>query len=56
MRKNPKSIWWNDEVKLAVEGKVVFGAREGAPKERCKEAYKEEKRKFKGVFFRTKRR
>ena len=46
---NPKSMWWNDEVKDAVNRKEaawkkVFGARDEDGKERCIEAYKEEKK------------
>ena len=36
--RNPKNVWWNGVVKVAVEGKEV---------DRCLEIYKEEKRKVK---------
>ena len=44
---NPKSVWWNDQVKAAVERKEdpwkdVLGAREEDARERCLETYKEE--------------
>ena len=42
--KNPKSVWWNDEIK-AVVGKGVLTANNEETKERCLEAYREEKRK-----------
>ena len=37
--KNPKSVWWNDEIKAAVSDEEA--------KERCMEAYREQKRKAK---------
>ena len=36
--KNPKSVWWNDEVKTAVRRKDVFGAEDEEAKERFMEA------------------
>ena len=47
--KNPESVWWNDEIKAPVRRKEaawkgVLTASEET-KERCMEAYKEEKRK-----------
>ena len=50
--KNPKRVWWNDEVKAAVTRKVaawkgVLAASDEENKERCMEAYREEKRKVK---------
>ena len=50
--KNPKCVWWNDEIKAAVRRKeaawkLVLGASDEETKERCTEAYREEKRKVK---------
>ena len=33
--KNPKSVWWNDEVKAAVRRKEVLAASDEEAKERC---------------------
>ena len=46
--KNPKSVWWNNEVKTAVRRKeaawkVVLAASNEEAKERCREEYREEK-------------
>ena len=48
-RKNPKIVWWNDALRAVIKRmedtwKSVFGARDEATKERCMEAYREEKR------------
>ena len=48
--KNPKSAWWNDEVKAAVRRKEaawkeVLAASDEEAKERWMEAYKEEETK-----------
>ena len=43
--KNPKSVWWNNEVKAAVRRMEVLAARDEKAKERCMEPYKEEERK-----------
>ena len=45
--KNPKSVWWNDEVKAAVRRKEELAASNEETKERCMEVYREEKRKVK---------
>ena len=50
--KNPKSVWWNDEIKAAgrrkeAAWKGVFAASHKETKERCMEAEREEKRKVK---------
>ena len=45
--KNPKSVWWNNEVKVAVRRKVMLGATNEEGKGRCIEVYREEKRKVK---------
>ena len=37
--KNPKRVWWNDEVKAAWK---VLSANDEDSKERCMEAYREE--------------
>ena len=58
---NPKSVWWNDEVK-AVERrkkavwKEVLGVRDEEAKERCMEDYREKKDKLEGVYFKAKMR
>ena len=49
---NPKSVWWDDEIKAAVRRKeaawkVFLAASDEETKERCMDAYKEEKRKVK---------
>ena len=50
--KNPKSVWWNNEIKAAVRRKeaawkeVLVGSGEKA-KERFMKAYKKENRKVK---------
>ena len=49
-RKNPKSVWQNDALKAVNKrkedsSKQVLRARDEAAKERCMEAYGEEKRK-----------
>ena len=46
--KNPKSLWWNDEKKVAVRRneaawKKVLAASHEEAKERCIKAYREEK-------------
>ena len=43
------SVWWNDEIKAAVRRKVaawkeMLAASNEEAKERCMEAYREEKR------------
>ena len=58
--KNPNSVWWNDEVKVAVRRKEaawkeVLAASDEEVEERCIRAYKEEKRKVKGVHIKAKR-
>ena len=40
--KNPKSVWWNDEIKAVVRRKVL-AASDVEAKERNKEVYREEK-------------
>ena len=50
--KNPKSAWWNDEIKAAVRrkeaaSKRVLAASDEETKERCMETYREEKREVK---------
>ena len=51
-RGNPKSVWWNGQVKAAVKGmkvtwKDVLGARDEDAKERCLEVHNIGKRKVK---------
>ena len=54
--KNPKSVWWNDEIKAAVRRKEaawkeVLAASDKEAKERFIEAYREEKRKVKRCIY-----
>ena len=53
--KNPKSVWYNDEVKAAVRRKEVLPASDEEVKERCMEKYREEKRKVKRCIYQGKR-
>ena len=50
--KNPKSEWWNDEVKAAVRRKELLIAC--VAKERCMKPYTEEKRKVKRCIYQSK--
>ena len=57
---NPKSLWWNDEIKAAVRRKEaawkgVLAASDEETKERCMEAYREEKRKVKRCITQSKK-
>ena len=49
---NPKSVWWNDEVKAADKRKE--GARNEDAKEICMKAYRKERRKEVNEQFRRK--
>ena len=45
--RNPKSVWWNDQVNVAAKRKEeawkqVLGDRDENARERCLEVYKEE--------------
>ena len=53
--KNPKTVWWNDEIKATVRRKEVLATSNEDAKERCMEAYKEEKRKFKRCIYHSKK-
>ena len=59
--KNPKNVWWNDEARVAVRRmkaawKEVLAASDEEAKERCMDAYREEKRKVKRyIYIRAKR-
>ena len=58
--KNPKSVWWNDGVKDAVRRKEapwkeVLAPSDEKSKERCMEAYKEEKRNVKMFIIQSKK-
>ena len=53
--KSPKNVWWNDVVNHVVERKEVLGGTDEAAKERCIEAFKEEKRKFKRYIYQSKK-
>ena len=51
-RKNPKSVGWNDKIKVVVRRKdtawkEMLAASDGETKERCREPYREERRKVK---------
>ena len=57
---NPKSVWWNDEIKVSVRRKEeawkrVLAASEEENKERFLEAYREEKRKIKRCIIQSKK-
>ena len=50
--KNPKSVWWNDEIKTAIKRKEAawkeaLAASDEEAKEICMEAYRGEKREVK---------
>ena len=58
--KNPKGVLWNDEIKAAVRRKEdawkgVLAASDEETKERCMEAYREEKRKVKRCIIQRKK-
>ena len=52
---NPKSVWWNDQVKVAVKRKKALGARNEDARERCSDVYKEENRKVKRCIYQSKK-
>ena len=57
--KNPKSVWWNNEINAAVrrkevDWKEVFAASDEEAKERCMEAYREKRETLKGLCIRAK--
>ena len=59
--KNSKSVWWNDEVKAAVERKEtawkeVMRAGDEAAKERYMKTFKVKMRNVKNLHIRAKRR
>ena len=53
-------MWWNSEVKAALERKEtawkVLGTRDVVAKERCMEAYKKKRERLNGLYIRAKRR
>ena len=51
---NPKSVWWNKQVKAAVKRKELLGAIYEDARERCLEVYKEENRKVKRCIYQSK--
>ena len=54
--KNPKSVWWNEKVtRKEVAWKGVLAASNEETKERCMEAYREEKRKVKRCIVQSKK-
>ena len=53
-------MWWNDDIKVAVgrieaAWKLVLAASDEETKERCVEAYREEKRKVKRCIIQRKK-
>ena len=52
-------VWWNDDIKAPVRRKEavwkVLAASNEEEKERCMEAYREEKRKVKRCIYQSKR-
>ena len=50
---NPKSVWWNNQVKAAVKRKEVLGARDKDVRERCLKVYKAQKRKVKRCIYQS---
>ena len=58
--KNPKRVWWNNEIKAVVRRKEatwkeVLAASDEEVKERCMEAYREEKRKVKRCIYQSRK-
>ena len=58
--RNPKSVWWNNEIKTAVKRQMAdwkeeLGGRDDDSKERCMETYKEEKRKVERYIYQSKK-
>ena len=53
--KNTKSVCRNNDVKAPVRRKEVLGARDEEAKERCMEAYREEKRKIKRCIYQSRK-
>ena len=56
---NPKSMWWNNEIKAALrrkeaDWKEVLVASDEEAKERCMEVYREEMRKVKRCIIQSK--
>ena len=54
-RGNLKNVWWNDQVKAAVDRKEVLGTRDEDAKEMFWEVYKEEKRKVKRSIYQSRK-
>ena len=44
--KNPKSVWWTNEVNVEVKRKAVLWARDEDAKERSMEGYRAKRRKM----------
>ena len=58
--KNPKSVWWNDEIKAEVRRKKpawkgVLAASDEETKQRCMEAYREKKKTIKRCIIQSKK-
>ena len=59
LEERTQRVWWNDEVKAAIRRKVaawkVLVASDEETKERCMDAYKEEKCKVKRCIYQRKK-
>ena len=58
--KNPKSVWWNDDVKAAIRKnepaeKDVLECRDEDAKERFIEVYRKKRERLKGAYIRGKK-
>ena len=53
--KDPKNVWWNNDVKAVVRKKEVLAAINEKAKERCMEAYREENIKAKRCIYHSKK-
>ena len=57
--KNPRSIWWQDEVKVAVRRKEaawkeMSAANDEKGKEKCRKRTEKRRERLKGVYIRSK--
>ena len=53
--KEPKRVWWNDEIKAPVRRKGVLAASDEETKEKCMETYRVLKRKVKRCIYQSKK-